>query len=197
MHLVGEELTITLDGVRLYLRPSLRAAARLERRHGGFAAIMRGLEEGSVTVIADVITECSITQIEVVSSLLKPGLASRLTFLVPALQCLVLDLMGYDPEAEEKAEGGQDADPRLTYAEVHARLYKLATGWLGWTPTETWAASPAEIRHAYEGRLELLRAVFGGGGETEDKAAPPPASVDDKFAALQGRLATLRIEEAA
>lgn len=188
--LVDEEITITMDGERIHLRPSLRAAARLERRHGGFPAIMRGLEEGSITIVADLIGECAITSTRAADWLVKPGLSWRIAPLIPALIDLVVDLMGFDPEDEhDQVDGDQDHDERVTFAEVHARLYRLATGWLGWTPAETWAASPREIRQAYEGRLELLRAVFGSG--SDQGSTKSSASLDDKFAALITRNATL------
>lgn len=189
MHLADEEITIAFDDERIHLRPSLRAAARLERRHEGFPAIMKAVGEGSVTVIADLIEECATVPTKAPALLVVPGMVWRLGPLIQALQVLVLNLMGVDLDAEE-AEENADADLRVTYAEVHARLYRLATGWLGWTPTDAWNASPAEIRHAYEGRLELLRAVFGSGEEADGKPKAP-ANLDDKFTALMGHLATL------
>lgn len=189
MHLADEEITIAFDDERIHLRPSLRAAARLERRHEGFPAIMKAVGEGSVTMIADLIEECATVPTKAPALLVVPGMAWRLAPLIPALQVLVLNLMGVDLDAEE-AEESADADPRVTYAEVHARLYRLATGWLGWTPADAWNASPAEIKHAYEGRLELLRAVFGSGEETGGKPKAT-ANLDDKFTALMGHLATL------
>jgi len=189
MFLAEEEITLALDGERIHLRPSLRAAARLERRHGGFPAVLRALDEASVTVIADLIRECAMAPTNAPDLLVTPGLGWRLTPLVPALQVLVLGLMGFDPDTDDDPAGVSDADARITFAEVHGRLYRLATGWLGWTPAQTWAASPGEIRQAYEGRLDLLRAVFGSGEETgKPKSA---ASLDDKFTALMGHLATL------
>ena len=196
MRLAEEETTLTMGGERIILRPSLRAAARLERRYDGFPAIMKALEEASVTVIADLIGECATAPTTVPTILVEAGMAWRLMPIVPALQVLVLGLMGYDPDAEENQAGDDDESARITFAEVHARLFKLATGWLGWTPAQAWAASPAEIRHAYEGRLELLRAVFGGGDEQPGKPKRA-ANLDDKFAALMGHLATLPGAEAA
>lgn len=192
MFLADEEVTIALDDERIHLRPSLRAATRIERQHGGFPAVMRALDECSVTVIADVIRECASAPTTLPDRLLAPGIAWRVAPLVPGLQVLVLNLMGYDPDAEEKADDGQDADPRSTFAEVHAKLYRLATGWLGWTPAETWAASPREIKQAYEGRVELLHAVFGGG---EDKPSDQDraATADERFASGIRAIGTTKV----
>lgn len=189
MHLADEEITITFNDERIHLRPSLRAAARLERRHDGFPAIMRAVGECSVTVIADLIKECATAPTKAPALLVVPGIAWRLAPLVPALQVLVLNLMGIDLDAEDSAEDHSEADPGITYAEAHAELFKIATGWLGWTPADAWSASPAEIKLAFKGRLELLRAEFGGEEPTGKPKAP--ATLDDKFTALMGHLATL------
>lgn len=192
MFLADEEITITLDGERVHLRPSLRAAMRVERHHGGFPAVMRALDDCNVTVIADLIGECATDPTTLPDRLLTAGIAWRVAPLVPGLQVLVLNLMGYDPDAEEKATDGQGSDPRSTFAEVHSKLYRLATGWLGWTPAEAWAASPREIREAYEGRVELLRSVFGGG---EDKPSDQDraATADDRFASGIRAMGTTKV----
>ena len=178
MHLADEEMTLRLGEERLHLRPTLRAAARLERRHGGFNAVFEAIGEANVTVIADVIQECSGTSTDVLAVLIGPGMSQRVLPLLVPLQAFVLDLMGFDPDAEEKTKGG----PRITFAEVHARLYGIATGWLGWSPANAWDATPREIRAAQEGRLDLLKAVFGDPEKGEGKGKA--GSVDDRFAAL-------------
>lgn len=194
MYLAEEEITIPLSGERITLRPTLRAAARLERRHGGFDAILKGLEEVSLTVIADLIGECATEPTDAPAMIVEGGLGWRLAPIVPALQVLVLGLTGYDPDAEETPAGDGENAARTTFAKVHGRYFRLATGWLGWTPAETWAASPAEIKNAYEGRVELLRAVFGGG---EEKPQNDAASADDRFKAGMAALGTRKVTRAA
>lgn len=50
MQLAADEITITVGGERVHLRPTLRAAFRLERRHGGFDKIMKAILQGSLTM---------------------------------------------------------------------------------------------------------------------------------------------------
>ena len=178
MFLADEELTMRLGEERLYLRPTLRAAARLERRHGGFPAISTAIGQVNVTVIADLIEECSGTSTDVLAALMQPGMLQDVVSNAPTLQAFVLDLMGYDPKAENKSTRG----PRITFAEVHARLYGIATGWLGWSPSNAWDATPREIMAAHAGRVDYLKAT--GVFKNEDGAEEPAGSVDDRFAAL-------------
>ncbi|MEH2469742.1 hypothetical protein V1281_001011 [Nitrobacteraceae bacterium AZCC 2161] len=56
----------------------------------------------------------------------------------------------------------------ISFKEYHTRLFRIATGWLGWTPDEAWDATPAEILEAYQGRTEMLAAVFGGKKGSDD-----------------------------
>lgn len=49
----------------------------------------------------------------------------------------------------------------MSQADYHAWLYKAATGWLGWSPAAALAATLPEIHLAYEGRIDLLGAIFG------------------------------------
>lgn len=192
MFLADEEITITLGDERIHLRPSLRAATLIERQHGGFPAVLRALDECSVTVIADLIQECATAPTNVPALLLTPGLAWRVRPLVPAFEVLVLNLMGADLDAMEKGEDDHDADARTTFAEVHTKLFRLATGWLGWTPAETWAASPRKIKQAYEGRVQLLHAVFGG-GEEKPNDRDRAATADERFASGIRAMGTTKV----
>lgn len=49
----------------------------------------------------------------------------------------------------------------MSQAEYHAWLFQVATGWLGWSPAETFAATIPEILLAHRGRSDLLAAIFG------------------------------------
>jgi hypothetical protein len=53
-----EEVRIALDGNVVTLRPTLRAAITLEARFG-FPALYRALEEGSFTIISEIILAAS------------------------------------------------------------------------------------------------------------------------------------------
>ena len=88
----------------------------------------------------------------------------------------VVRLAGHDG-TEETGEGGNN---RITFAEHHARLYRIATGWLGWEPATAWSSTASEIIEAYAGRVELLTAIFGDGGAKSEDAPthdPVPGAV--------------------
>ena len=80
--------------------------------------------------------------------------------------------VGVDPDNPPTDQPEGKTQPLTEYLDS---LYKLATGWLGWTPQVALDSTPAEIVLAYQGRLDLLQAIFGG--SSEDK----PAQQDTAF----------------
>lgn len=155
------EVTLRLVGDghpnKLPLSASLHAAATLERRYG-FPKLAAALSDGNLTIIRDVIetsSDCSdflalldgVPLIEVILNVLEP------------LQDHVLALAGIDPDADHDTEPSGET---MSYADYHSRLYQIGTGWLGWSPETTWRATAEEITDAYQGHIEMLRAVYGG-----------------------------------
>lgn len=51
----------------------------------------------------------------------------------------------------------------MSHAEFAAWLMKIGMGWLGWTERQTLDTSIPAVLFAYEGRKDMLRAVFGSG----------------------------------
>lgn len=45
-------------------------------------------------------------------------------------------------------------------------------GWLGWTPEQTYNAAIPDIMTAYEGRMDMLKAIFGGGDDGRSGGKP-------------------------
>jgi hypothetical protein len=162
MRLVADDIALDVDyDHTLQLRPSLRAALRLEQRYG-FQRLFVGLQEGHLGMITDMIAEgASITSKRALALLSGKPLAVLLSRAAEPLVRFLFKLAGIEPDAEEKAVEGR----RVSYAEHYSRLYAIATGWLGWPPSEAWAATPNEIMVAYQGRSDMLRAVFGGANE--------------------------------
>jgi len=163
---LADDITITLDHETIYLRPSLRAAFRLERRYG-FDKIIQAIAGGNLAIMADVIRESSDQHstlpdfLDCISSLPLSIAIERLT---EPLSAHVLALAGVDGESSNAKPGAE----RIPFSEYFPKLFRLATGWLGWSPSEAWEATPAEIAEAYKGRLELLGAMFGGGKSTDE-----------------------------
>lgn len=188
------ETVVTIDGAAVTLRPSLRAAYRLEAKHG-FKAVFAGVIGGNLSIMADVI-ELAANYPSTLPGLLRDieerGII-RLEVLKLPLLNFVSELVGMDAPAEEenKAKPLRNEAPRLTLSEHFESLFEIGTGWLGWTPTDTWAASPAEIQAAYAGRVKLLQTIFGS-GEAQPKAKP--ASLDDKIRMTMSALGAKKAE---
>jgi hypothetical protein len=178
---LADEIKITLGHEAIYLRPSLRAAFRLERRHGGFEKIVKGVADGNISIIADVVRE-SVERSTFVTFMSDiDALPLRLTIerISEPLIAHVMAIAGVDGSADAKPS--PDAE-RIPFAEYHAKLFRLATGWLGWSPADAWEATAAEITEAYKGRMDMLGAVFGGG--KSDPIEKPDKSVRQRLNAL-------------
>jgi hypothetical protein len=174
MRLADDEITINLDHETIYLRPSLRAAFRLERRHDGFDKILRGIADGNFSVMADVIREGADPRSSFADFLEAiDGLPLRMAIerISEPLLAYVMSLAGADDE--QSSEPKPDAE-RVPFAEYHTRLFRLATGWLGWTPSDAWEATPAEIIEAQKGRLDLLSAMFGSRKDDDETTITKP-----------------------
>lgn len=181
MKLAAEEITIRIDGERIVLRPTLRVALRLERRHEGLAALVAKIQDGDVAAIADVLREHTSTWSDVptfIESLGVPhGLYAGVEHLIPALVAHVYALAGVDlAEPQKDAPTPKRAPSRETFADHLEHLFRIGTGWLGWSPETTWNATPAEIRAARSGYIELQNALAGKAPEKADDR-----TLDDKF----------------
>lgn len=153
-------------------RPSLRAATHLEAKHG-FAALLSAVADGNLSVIGDII-EASGDCRDFLKSIEGVPLADFMPELLPALNKYVLALAGVDPDNPEPEQGGGEAMPLKEY---HARLFRIGTGWLGWSPETTWNATAKEITEAYSGHLEMLRAIYGSANEDQ---TPRPTQKPDE-----------------
>lgn len=163
------DTVIEIGDKDLRLRATLRAASRLHDAYGGFEPLLKGIIEGNFGITKDVMLECS-------SERIFPGL-SVAEILAPAVRTQVFDLVcalaGIDPEAKPVERDG----PKLTYQDYNAKLFEVATGWLGWTPDAAWNATAAEILTAHAGRGDMLRAIFG----TSPDKPEAPVVYDDTF----------------
>lgn len=63
----------------------------------------------------------------------------------------------------------------MSFAEYCEWLFKVGTGWLGWPPATVLTSTMRELRLAYDGKVEMLRAIYGG----EDKPGPALTSAAD------------------
>lgn len=151
------------------LRPTLRAAIILERLHGGWPALVKKLEEIDLATIRQVIRSTS-TDRTAAEALLRSFRDVPLLPIAKAVSEPLGELVGlfFAPIAETTTDDDQVTTAPRPWSEVYADLFKIGTGWLGWTPAETWAATLPEIHHALEGFTARHAAMNGTGDEKAD-----------------------------
>jgi hypothetical protein len=183
---LADDITIMIGGEEIILRPRLRFAMRLERRDGSFAAIMREVAEGSLSAACEIIYP-HYPHVDLPALVLDAGLSE----LTAPLIAYVGRCTGIEPD-DAPSEGKAKGKP-VTIAEHLTGLYRIGTGWLGWTPAQTLDATPEEIAEAYRGRLDMLKAIFGG-SEAEPEAPATPDQLSAKFKFLFGARARAKRE---
>lgn len=176
---LAENIVFKIGNSPVYLRPSLRAATILESRYG-FQKIFAACADGNMSVITDVI-EVSSNSLDFLKSLAGIPLIEVMPPILESLPTHILALAGIDPDNKAEPQGGES----IPFAEYHARLFRIATGGLGWSPDVTWNATAAEIMEAYSGHLEMLRAIHGSGEETTRTIDRPEDAAFDR-AGLMG-----------
>jgi hypothetical protein len=157
------------------LRASLRAATDLEKRYGGFQSLFAACADGNLTVIADVI-EASSDCRDFLKLITDMPLIEVMPPLLQTLPSHILALAGVDTDTKAEAQSGES----IPFAQYHARLFRIGTGWLGWSPKDTWNATAAEITEAYSGHIEMLRAIHGGSKEETRTTDRPENAVFDR-----------------
>lgn len=175
----GDEFTIAHGGLAVRLRPSLRAAMRLERLHDGYPSLFTKLGEFDTATVRAVILAAATDRTAaeaLLGAMARLPLAAFHQAASDALAGLCRALLLPDTDTAPKAK---PAKP-ITWAEAYVELYRIGTGWLGWTPTETWAATPAEIAEAFEGHIARFKAQHGIADDKQSDATDPEAP-DDEF----------------
>lgn len=159
MRLADDHIAIRLDNETIHLRPTLRAAFLLCNAYGDFHNLVERIAECNLTAYAD---------------LIKHGGGNDATnaFLAFVARAKIIGMMDIRNELLEFVlilSGAKHREPEdkastsepIPFEEYHTRLFRIATGWLGWTPDQAWNATPTEILEAHKGRLEMLAAIFG------------------------------------
>lgn len=179
---LADEIVIRIGGEAIELRPSLRFAIRLERRPGSFSGLLKEIMDDSLTAAVEIVGDHTDTPM-LTDKLFNHGL-DRLR---EPLVRYVLALTGIDdvPADNDNDDGRPKAKPQ-PFHEYFAGLYKMATGWLSWPPAVALEATPAEIMLAHEGRMAMLKAIFGS---DEDKSGKEPLT-DDKVKRVFGGIGT-------
>ncbi len=159
------DIILVYDDNAVDLRPSLRAATYLERLHDGFPALLRRVQGFDLSTIRTII-ETAATDRAAADSFLAtiknaPLAKVREAVTAQAFALLTALMMpsGKSPKTAEK----ETAAKPVAWSDLFADLYKIATGWLGWTPAQAWAATLTEIASAFDGLVEKLKAIHGTG----------------------------------
>lgn len=171
---IAEEIIVNIAGEAIELHPSLRCAIRLERRPGSFRQLVQDIEEGSLTAALDIIGPHADLLF------LQNRVFDVLNTLRVPLLAYVMACAGIDPD-DAPSDGKVSKAKSVPFADHLTGLYRIGTGWLGWTPEVTLDATPAEIMEAYKGRTEMLKAIFGGGEKNSPKDDRP---LEEKFRSI-------------
>lgn len=176
---MNDEFAIDLGNETVRLRPTLRAAFRLEQKYGGFQNLFNAVASGTLTAFSDVIKE-SCGQSSALTDYLDSAdgapLAVNLELLIPQVIAFLLALAGAD--GVKAAAVGEP----IPFVEYHTKLYRIATGWLGWSPDVAWNATPAEILEAQKGWIEKHQLIHGG--KSDVATAKPGAETRRRLNAL-------------
>jgi hypothetical protein len=175
--MLGDEIAISYDDLRVFCRPTLRAAMNLNRRYG-LANLLDDVVQGSLSAIRAVI-EMTADDLDIASFIDVAPLQQVMSACQPAAYSLLLAMIA----ADEKRDDGGEGEP-MSFADFFRQLFSIGTGWLGWTPETTWNASPAEILAAYRGQIAKLEAIHGTSDDKPKKRdhRPLDKQFDDVFA---------------
>lgn len=168
MRLAANTFALQLGDKSFDLKPSLRAAFILYERYDGFHNLSRHLADGSLTAALDIIS-ATIVDAKAWGQYALPANGAVVRDLMAATGDLiefVMLLAGADEKASDRPQTGKP----IPFDEYFTQLFQIGTGWLGWTPDDTWEATAAEIINAQKGRMEMLKALFGSKEQPADVA---------------------------
>lgn len=155
------EFTLSHGGNTVHLRASLRSALRLERLCGGFGPLITKLDQFDTATIRSMIitaaTDYSAAQRFLASISTEPLQIYKQAVLGPLASLLGAFLPAPATDTTSAAPKGKT----LSWADAFADLYRIGTGCLGWTPAETWHATPTEITEALAGFVAYQNAING------------------------------------
>lgn len=158
-----DEFTLSHGGNTVRLRPSLRAAMRLERLLDGFGPLITMLDQFDTATIRNMIliaaSDYSAAQ-RFLASISNQPLQTYRHAVTASLSSLLAAF--FPSETTDTTSTNTTPEKPVPWSEAYAQLYQIGTGWLGWTPAETWTATPTEITQALEGRVAHLIAMNGG-----------------------------------
>lgn len=173
----ASEIILEHDGHTVTLRSSLRAAVAIENLPGGIAQAFERIARQSLSETRTVILATAADRQEAhrfLTDTADKPLASFLTDAQAACLAVLAALIqaGDDDAAEASSHGSTTGKP-MPLREYFKTLYQYATGWLGWSPADTWTASPAEIETAFLAHIDRLTKLTPGLASPEDAKVSP------------------------
>jgi len=183
-----DDIVISHGGNTVRLRPSLRAGLLIAQKYS-LEDLQTALGECNFTVISHLIALGS-NDLERTTDLIAGFLAKgywQLQTIRPQLAAFVAGSLGLTREAPAN-DNSTDTTGETDFAASLIKLYEVGTGWLGWTPADTWAATPAEIIAAQRGLFAKLKAIYGS---ADDQPADDPHDVPDE-AQVKANMAALK-----
>jgi hypothetical protein len=195
MRLAHNDIFIAHGNLAVRMVPSLRAAYRLQRKHG-LTQLMRGLDEGRLEIIRDIADECGdpIAADEIIDLKFAGSFGRALASIQQPFYEFLAACYGVDDDQNANHPIGtreQQGKP-FNLTETLEDFFEIGTGWLQWTPAETWAATPAEILAAQRGLIAKLKAIHGS---AEDKGKPAYDPREEVSAdEVRAGIATLKAE---
>lgn len=151
------------------LRASLGALIALDRYPGSFGALVAQIARQSITALHFAV-RATATDRAGAEQLLAYAARNPLAPFAGQAQAACLALLAGIFNSDRGEAPSASSAPSRPFADDASELYRIATGWLGWTPAETWNASPDEIMAAYEGHVDRL--VMLTPGATKPEAQP-------------------------
>lgn len=176
-----KEITITHRGNTVCLRASLRAAVQLERLYDGFGPLFQKIEQFDTGTIRKVIQIAAIDK-TAAQRFLSLSATTPLRTLSDATHSPLMALCAALLPAPS-ATPSATAKP-TTWQAGFAELFRIATGWLGWSPETAWNAHPDEITEALKGHVAKLTLMNGGtldDDTSEQRAENIAAGLDPDF----------------
>ena len=180
---LADTIIVTIAGEDIHLRPSLACAIRLERREGSFQKLTREIMDGSLSAAVEIIQDHTDLDF------LPNRIMDELDALKAPLLQYVMACAGVDPDDARKAKPHDKPAKSIPFRDYLEDLFKKATGWLGWSPEVALNATPAEIVLAYQGRLDMLKAIYGSGEADKPEDDRP---LDEKFRSVFATIGTVK-----
>lgn len=164
------EIPLQIGHHAVTLRASLRAAVALEALPGGIASLWDGIARQKITPIHAVIRAAATDRREAEALLAYASTYPLAQYSHHAqAACLALFAAILAPVEQGEATPSQAPAAPIPLSRFFTDLFRLATSWLRWPPSEVWNASVAEITTALEARAEHELRLAGV--QPEDKAA--------------------------